>query len=55
LGCKQESKPAPPTAPETKTISDGNTTWALGATRLNGTNIALTNVTIRAVTNQAPR
>ncbi len=46
LGCKREGPPA-----ESNTYSDGSNTWTLGAVTMNGTNVPLTNVTVRAVTN----
>jgi uncharacterized lipoprotein YajG len=56
LGCSREPQvvesPSPPPA-ESKAVSDGVATWQLGAATMNGTNIASSNITIRAVTNRA--
>ncbi len=53
LGCKKETPPAqtqPAPPQQSKTVSDGNVTWRLGAVTMNGTNVPLSNVAIRAVT-----
>jgi hypothetical protein len=53
LGCKHDSRSAQ--SPPVKTISDGGYTWYLGGAIMNGTNVPLTNLTVRAITNQAPK
>jgi hypothetical protein len=55
LGCKDEARPTQSTPPKSKTISDGSHTWSLGAATMNGTNIPLSNITIRVITNQTPK
>jgi len=55
LGCKQKTpsaQPQPPPQGQSKTVSDGSVTWTLGATTMNGTNVPLSNITVRAVTNR---
>jgi hypothetical protein len=51
LGCKHEPQSAPP-QPAAKTVSDGSHTWMLGATTMNGTNVPLSDIQVRASTNQ---
>ena len=57
IGCKQETRSAQSAPAESKTISDGSSTWTLGAATMNGTNVPLSNITVRvrAITNQAPK
>ena len=55
FGCKRETGSTQSAPAEFKTISDGTSTWTLGATTINGTNVSLTNITVRAITNQAPK
>jgi len=55
LGCTQQTRSARPAPAESKTISDGGHTWTLGAATIAGTNVPLTNITVRAITNQAPK
>ncbi len=58
LGCKRETQPVQsqtPAQPESKAVSDGTSTWQLGATTMNGTNIASSNITIRATTNRVAK
>ncbi len=55
FGCKPEARPAQSAPPESKIISDGTSTWVLGAAIMNGTNVPLSNITVRAITNQAPK
>ena len=55
LGCKHETRSTQPASAGSKTISDGSSTWTLGAATMNGTNIPLSNITVRAITNQAPK
>jgi len=55
LGCKHETRPAQSAPAGSKTVSDGNYSWTLGAATRNGTNVPLTNLTIRAITNQTPK
>ena len=55
LGCKRETPSAqsqPPPPAQSKTVSDRGVTWHLGAATNNGTNVASSNITIRAGTNQ---
>ena len=54
LGCKREVKSVQPPPTESKTFSDGSFTWHLGAMTQDGTNVPLSNVTIRvkAITNK---
>ena len=54
-GCKPETQtaqPQPPPAEQSKTVSDGGVTWTLGGATMNGTNVPLSNITVRAVTNR---
>ena len=54
LGCKKETQsaqPQPPPPGQSKTVTDGNVTWTLGAATMNGTNVPLSNITVRATTN----
>ena len=53
LGCKHQGRSAQ-SAP-VKTVSDGGYTWYLGGATINGTNVPLSNITIRAITNQPPK
>jgi hypothetical protein len=55
LGCKHETRSAQSAPAGSKTISDGGYTWTLGAATMNGTNVPLSNITVRAITNQAPK
>jgi len=55
LGCKREAHSVPPAPAESKTASDGGTTWTLGAVAVNGTNVPLTNVTVRVMTNKVSK
>ena len=55
LGCKHEPPSAQSAPAESKMVSDGSSTWFLGGATMNGTNLPLSNITVRAVTNQAPR
>jgi hypothetical protein len=52
LGCKREPASAPASQGESKTYSDGGSTWKVGAVTMNGTNVALTNVSVHALTNK---
>ena len=54
-GCKRETPPAQSAPAESKKISDGNSTWTLGAATMNGTNVPLSNITVRVTTNQTPK
>lgn len=54
LGCKKDTRSTQPQTPprgESKTVSDGSVTWTLGAATMNGTNVALSNITVRTTTN----
>ena len=53
LGCKREAQPvqSPPTG--FKTYADGTNTWQLGAVTVNGTNVLVTNVSVRAIPKKA--
>jgi hypothetical protein len=58
LGCKHgtQSDQTPPPPPEqSKTITEGGVTWTLGAATINGTNVALSNITVRADTNRVSK
>ncbi len=58
LGCKREARSAqspPPPPAQSKTVSSGGVTWHLGAATMNGTNVGLSNISIRAVTNQGAK
>ena len=55
VGCKRETPPAQSAPAQSKTISDGTSTWTLGAATMNGTNIPLSNITVRATTNLPPK
>lgn len=55
VGCKHESRSAQSAPAESKMVSDGTHTWFLGAATINGTNIPLSNITVRASTNQIPK
>ncbi len=53
-GCKKDTPSAPSQPPppgQSKTISDGSTTWRLGAVTINGTNISSSNITVGIRTN----
>lgn len=53
LGCNREPRLVQPAPVEAKTYSDGSNTWRLGAAIMNGTNVPLTNITIRVRANKA--
>ncbi len=55
IGCKREPAPAQSPPEQPKMVSDGSSTWTLGAVTMNGTNVPLSNINIRAITNQAPK
>jgi hypothetical protein len=55
FGCKRETRSAQSAPAESKTISDGNSTWSLGAATMNGTNVPLSNIKLRASTNQVSK
>jgi len=48
LGCKHENRSAQSAPAGSKTVSDGSFTWTLGAATMNGTNVPLSNITVRA-------
>ncbi len=52
VGCRHEPLPAQSAPGETKAVSDGGSTWFLGGATMNGTNVPLSNISVRAVTNQ---
>lgn len=54
-GCKQETESAKSAPGGSKTISDGNATWTLGAATINGTNVPLSNITVRSITNHTSK
>jgi hypothetical protein len=52
LGCKSaQAQPPPPS----KTLSDGGYTWNIGAATMNGTNVPLGGIKVRAITNEVPK
>jgi hypothetical protein len=56
VGCSKEPSSrstTPPPDSNAVAVSDGSSTWFLGATTINGTNVPATNVTIRVRTREA--
>jgi len=51
----RSAQPEPPPVGQSKTVSDGGFTWTLGAVTMNGTNVPLSNIAIRASTNHTSR
>lgn len=55
VGCKREARPAVPQPAGSKMVSDGQATWTLGAATINGTNVPLSNISVRVITNQTAK
>jgi hypothetical protein len=56
VGCKHCNQPAesqPP--PQSKTFSDGGYTWNIGAATMNGNNVPLSSIKVRAMTNEVSK
>ena len=58
VGCSKEPSDSSTTLPpgsKAVAVSDGSSTWFLGATTINGTNVSATNVTIGVRTREASK
>jgi hypothetical protein len=57
IGCSKgpSSGSTPPPGTNAVAVSDGSNTWFMGVTRVDGTNVSVTNVTIRVRTPEASK
>jgi hypothetical protein len=52
LGCKREAQPVqsqPPAPAQSTTLSNGGYAWTAGAVRMDGTNVPMSNITVRVI------